>query len=156
MDHRVAPRHGTCLVEQPFAIILEPNRYERTTAVIGNTYSAHRRSSPIFMTFVLKTAPKRPFLDTKSAMEQARRLQTGQTPSLVMRLCSQVVLSNLDAGFEPRCPCMDFLTACCCCSFLLAACCLLLLLLKCVVHLWALRRGVKPRLGKTSCVKTLD
>ena len=32
---------------------------------------------------------------------------------MVMRLCSPVVLSYLDAGFEPRCGRKDFLTACC-------------------------------------------
>ena len=42
---------------------------------------------------------------------------------VVMRLGSPVVLSYLDAGFEPRCGRKDFWTACCCC------CCLLLLLL---------------------------
>ena len=41
---------------------------------------------------------------------------------VVMRLGSLVVLSYLDAGFEPRCGRKDFLSACCCC-------CLLLLLL---------------------------
>ena len=41
---------------------------------------------------------------------------------VVMRLGSPVVLSYLDAGFEPRCGRKDFWTACCCR-------CLLLLLL---------------------------
>ena len=41
---------------------------------------------------------------------------------VVMRLCSPVVLSCLDAGFDPRCGHKDFWTACC-------YCCLLLLLL---------------------------
>ena len=45
MDHRVAPRHGTCLNEHPFAILWWPNRYETTTALIGNPYVADQRSS---------------------------------------------------------------------------------------------------------------
>ena len=44
-DHRVAPRHGTFLIEHTFAIFWSPNCYERTTALMGNTYSAQRRSS---------------------------------------------------------------------------------------------------------------
>ena len=42
---------------------------------------------------------------------------------VVMRLGSAVVLSYLDAGFEPRCGLKDFLSAC---LLLAAACCLLL------------------------------
>ena len=38
-----------------------------------------------------------------------------------MRVCSPVVLSYLDAGFEPRCGRKDFLSACCCCLLLLLA-----------------------------------
>ena len=38
---------------------------------------------------------------------------------VVMRLGSAVVLSYLDAGFEPRCGRKDFLLACCCCLLLL-------------------------------------
>ena len=49
---------------------------------------------------------------------------------VVMRLCSQVVLSYLDAGFEPSCGRKDFWTACC-----------LLLLLKCVAQSWTLKGG---------------
>ena len=74
------------------------------------------------MTIVLKTALKRPFLDTKSAIERARRPKTAQNLFVVMRICSPVVLSYLDAGFEPRCGGKGFLTACCC---LLLACLLL-------------------------------
>ena len=44
---------------------------------------------------------------------------------VVRRLGSPVVLSYLDAGFEPRCGRKDFLLACCCCYCF----CLLLLLL---------------------------
>ena len=62
-----------------------------------------------------------------------------------MRLGSPVVLSYLDAGFEPRCGLKDFLTACCCLL-------LLLLLLKRVAHPWPLKGGVKPRQGKPSSV----
>ena len=65
---------------------------------------------------------------------------------VVMRLGSPVVLSYLDAGFEPRCGLKDFLCACCCLLLLL------LLLLKRVAHLWPLKGGVKPRQGKPSSV----
>ena len=54
---------------------------------------------------------------------------------MVMRICSPVVLSYLDAGFQPRCGRKDFW---------IAYCLLLLLLLKCVAHPWTLRRGVQP------------
>ena len=46
---------------------------------------------------------------------------------MVVRVCSPVVLSYLDAGFEPRCCRKDFLIAYCCCYLLL----LLLLLAAC-------------------------
>ena len=65
-----------------------------------------------------------------------------------MRRCSPVVLSYLDAGFEPRCGPKDILIACCCCLLLL----LLLLLLKRVAHPWTLKGGVKPQQGKPSSV----
>ena len=69
-----------------------------------------------------KTAQKQPFLDTKSALERARRLKMAGDLFAVMRLGSPVVLSYLDAGFEPRCGLKDFssagllllLAACCC------------------------------------------
>ena len=69
---------------------------------------------------------------------------------LVMRLGSPVVLSYLDAGFEPRCGRKDFLTACLLLLVLAAACCLLLL--KRVAQPWPLKGGVKPRQGKPSSV----
>ena len=99
-----------------------------------------------------KTAQKRPFFDTKSAVEWARRLEMQQNLFVVMRLGSPVVLSYLDAGFDPWCGRKDFWTACCCCLLLLllAACCLLLL--KRVAHPWPLKGGVKPRQGKPSSV----
>ena len=65
------------------------------------------------MTFVLKTAQKRPFLDTKSAVERSRWLKTQRNLFVVMRICSPVGLSYLDAGFEPRCGRKDFWTFCC-------------------------------------------
>ena len=68
---------------------------------------------------MLKTAPKRPFLDTKSAIAQAKQLITARNLFVVMRLCSPVVLSYLDAGYEPWCGRNDFLTACCCLLLLL-------------------------------------
>ena len=69
---------------------------------------------------------------------------------VVMRICSPVVVSYLDAGFVPRCGRKDFLTTCCCLLLLL----LLLLLLKRVAHPWTLKGGVKPRQGKPSSVTT--
>ena len=92
-----------------------------------------------------KTAQKRPFLDTKSAVEPARRLETQRNVFVVMRLGSPVVLSYLDARFEPRCGRKDFLCACCCCC-----CCLL----KRVAQPWPLKGGVKPRQGTPSSVIT--
>ena len=49
-----------------------------------------------------KTAQKRPFLDAKSAVERARRHERQRNLFVVMRLGSPVVVSYLDAGFEPR------------------------------------------------------
>ena len=63
-----------------------------------------------------------------------------------MTIRSPVVLSYLDAGFEPRCGLKDFWGACCCLLLLL------LLLLKRVAHHWPLKGGVKPREGKPSSV----
>ena len=51
----------------------------------------------------MKTTQKRPFLDTKSAVERATQLETAQNVSAVMRVCLPVFLSSLDAGFEARC-----------------------------------------------------
>ena len=93
----------------------------------------------------MKTAQKQPFLDTKSALERARRLEMAQNLLQVMRICSAVVLSYLDAGFEPRCPQQDFFNHL---LLLLGTCCML----KCVTHPWTLRRVVKPRQGKPSSV----
>ena len=70
-----------------------------------------------------KTAQRRPFLDTKLAVEQARPLKTQQHLLVAMHVCFPVVLSFLDASFEPRCGRKIFFSACYCC------CCLLLLLL---------------------------
>ena len=67
----------------------------------------------------MKTAQKRPFLDTKLAVERARQLETARNMFVVMRLGSLVVLSYLDAGFEPRRGFKDFLTACSCLLLLL-------------------------------------
>ena len=41
-------------------------------------------------------------LDTKSAIERARRLETAHNLFVVMRVCPPVVVSYLDANFEPR------------------------------------------------------
>ena len=59
-----------------------------------------------------KTAQKRPFLDTKSAVERARWLKTQQNLFVVMNLGTPVVLSYLDGGLEPRCGLKDFSSAC--------------------------------------------
>ena len=50
----------------------------------------------------LTNAPKWPFLTTKSAIERARWLQKAQIPLHVMRICSPVSLSYLDANFESQ------------------------------------------------------
>ena len=63
----------------------------------------------------------------------------------VMRLGSPVVLSYLDAGFDPRCGLLLAAAAACC-----------LLLLKRVAHPWPLKGGVKPRQGKPISVTRLD
>ena len=85
-----------------------------------------------FRVIILKTAPKRLLLDTKLAIERARQLEMA-APNLivVMRICSAVVLSYLDAGLEPQCPRKEFS---CCLLLLLAAACCCLLLLKSVAH----------------------
>ena len=56
----------------------------------------------------LNIAQKRPFLDTKSAVERARRLNMQGKLFVVMRICSLVALSHLDAGFEPKFRHKDF------------------------------------------------
>ena len=64
---------------------------------------------------------------------------------VVMRICSPVALSYLDARFEPRCCRKDVWISW---LLLLAACCFPpLLLLKCVAPPWTLRRGQDSRLG---------
>ena len=80
---------------------------------------------------ILKTAQKRQLLDTKSAVEWARRLKMQRNLFVVTRVGSPVVLSYLDAGVQPHGCHKDFWTACCCCLLLLACCCLLLLNLCC-------------------------
>ena len=52
---------------------------------------------------VLKIARKRPFLDTKSAIERAGRLKMARNVFAVMRVWPPVVLFHWDAGSEPRC-----------------------------------------------------
>ena len=42
---------------------------------------------------ILTTTQNRPFLDTKSPVKRARRLETAQNLFLVMRVCFVVVLS---------------------------------------------------------------
>ena len=57
---------------------------------------------------VLNIAQKEPFLDTKSAVKRARRLNMQRNLFVVMRICSLVVLSYLEAGFEPQLRHKDF------------------------------------------------
>ena len=116
-------------------------------ARIANAHVTLRRSSRVLRTIVLKTAQKWPFLDTKSAVEQASRLKMQRNLFVVMRLCSPIVSSYLDTGFEPRCGHKDFWNLC-----LLAACCCCCSLLKRVAQPWPLKGGVKPRQGKPSWV----
>ena len=80
-----------------------------------------------FRTIILNSAPKQLFLDTKLAIKRVTRLETARPLIVVMRLCSPVCLSYLDAGFEPGCRDKGFLTACCrlLLPLLAAACCLL-------------------------------
>ena len=77
---------------------------------------------------MLKIAQKRPFLDAKLAIERARRPETARNLFVVMRVCSPVVLSYLDAGFEARYGRKDFLLARCLLLLLLVLLLLLLLL----------------------------
>ena len=53
------------------------------------------------------------FLDTKWAVEGARRLKMQRNLFVVMHIRSPVFLSYLDARFEPLCGHKDFWTACC-------------------------------------------
>ena len=48
-----------------------------------------------------ENSPKGHFLDTKLAIEWGRRLKMQRNLFVVMRICSPVALSYLDAGFEP-------------------------------------------------------
>ena len=112
----------------------------------GGPHSKHLRGKPTIV-MSLKAAPKRPFLDTKSAIKWARRLKTARSLFVVIRLCFLVVWSYLDATFEPRIRRKDFVIA-----YLLvlapSACCVL----KCVTQPWTPRQGVKPQQGKPNSV----
>ena len=100
-----------------------PIAYERTMALIGNTYFAHWQQSRTFRTIVLETAQKQPFWYTKSAIKRARRLKMPRNFFVVMRLWSPVVFGYLDACFEPRFGRKDFCTACCLLLLLANMCC---------------------------------
>ena len=52
----------------------------------------------IFSMIVLKTAPKRPFLDTESATEWATRLKMAQNLLQVMCICFAVIDVHLLSG----------------------------------------------------------
>ena len=60
----------------------------------------------------LKTGLKWPFLDTKLAIERARRLEIAQNLLHVMRNCCPVILSYLDVNLGPCCGRKEFLRAC--------------------------------------------
>ena len=64
--------------------------------------------SRAFTTRVLKRAQKRAFLDAELATERAKRLKMAQNLFVVMCMCFPVVLSFLDAGFEPLSAPADF------------------------------------------------
>ena len=85
----------------------------------------------------------------KSAVAWARRLEMQRNLVVVMRLCSQVVLSYLDAGFEPLCGRKDFWTARCLLLLLLAA---VAAAAKTCCSSLDPKRGVKPRQGEPSSV----
>ena len=88
----------------------------------------------------MKVDPKRPFVETKSAIDWARRPELLRNLFVLMRVCCPVVLSYLDTGFEPLCPGMDFL---------IAYCCLLLLLLPAIAKMCC--SSLDPKKGcKTS------
>ena len=65
---------------------------EEQRPLIGKSYAANQRTPWGFKTIVLKTAPKRPFLDTKSAIERAKRLKTTGKVLVVMCICSSFEL----------------------------------------------------------------
>ena len=122
----MAPRRGTRLIEHPFAILCSP--------ITMKEQGPHRKHRLGVAAIVLnfqddrpENSPKQPenghFLDTKSAVERAKRLETQRNLFVVMRLGSPVVLSYLDAGFEPRCGRKDFWGACCLLLLAAAAAC---------------------------------
>ena len=99
---------------------------------------------------MLKTAPKRGFLDTKLAIKRASLLKAARNVNVAMHLCSPVVLCYLDGWFEAPCCQKDFLLTRCL-LLAAAACCLL----KRVARPWTLKGGVNPRRGKPgSVIKT--
>ena len=73
------------------------------------------------MTIILKTAPKQPFLGTKTAIEHARRLKITQNLLQVTPIFSTVVLSYLDLRYEPECRQKEFSCVCCCLLIAVAA-----------------------------------
>ena len=77
--HPVAPQHGTRLIPHHICIPLMAQSLWKN----NGPHWKHPRGRPTIVQFftaiVLKTAPKRPFLDTKSAIEPARRLETQGT-----------------------------------------------------------------------------
>ena len=59
--------------------------------LMGNTYAADQRLTGVLKTIVLKTARREPFLDTKMAIEQARRHQKAPIPFVVCSLGPLIV-----------------------------------------------------------------
>ena len=56
---------------------------------------------------------KGPFLHIKLAIERLKRLETTRNLLMMMRFCLPVILSYLDAGFEPRRRSKAFWITCC-------------------------------------------
>ena len=95
-QHKTLVRHAPLL----------PCRFELVGCRFGATVYPLLDKQRIVVSFQdnrLKTAQKRPFLDTKWAVNRAKRLESTQNSFPVMRVCFLVVLSHLDAGFEPQC-----------------------------------------------------
>ena len=107
----VKPRRG-----KPSSVIKPRTRMSRVL-VFRNALEIPVEERPLALEMCLHS-PDDPFLDTKSAVERARRVKTARNLFLVMRIGSLIVLNDY-AGFEPRFRRKDFLIAC----LLLAAWC---------------------------------
>ena len=81
---------------------------EGHTAAVGRTQSSPHPQASLPPTAGTVASDGRPFLDTKSALDRARRLNLAPNLFVVMRICSPVVLNYLDAAFKALCPRKDF------------------------------------------------